>query len=327
MSNQKTVLITGGAGFIGSHVAKALFKEGYTPVVYDNLQHGHAEFVKWGPLVQGDLNDPLKLMATLQTYAPIGVIHMAALTDLRVSMQDPASYYRVNLAGSLTLLEAMEKCGIRFCIFSSTAAIFGIPEKMPIDETSTENPISPYGRSKWMVEQILKDFEMAYGLRFASLRYFNAAGADPDGELGENHSPPSHLIPIVIDKVLSKKEPLSVFGTDHPTKDGSAVRDYIHVSDLADAHVKALQYIISNDTSLFLNLGSGNGHSVFEVIQEVETVAQLPVPLSLQKAKAGDPHILICNNTQAKEILNWTPQYSSLAQMVQTSFAWQQKQC
>ena len=315
MSKEKTILVTGGAGFIGSHVAKALHQAGYLPVVYDNLEKGHSSFVKWGPLIRGDICDKETLKNALKTYAPLGVIHMAALTDLRVSIQDPASYYRVNLSGSLTLLEAMKETGIGYCIFSSTAAIFGIPEKTPVDETAKENPISPYGHSKWMVEQLLKDFERAYGLRFASLRYFNAAGADPEGELGESHSPPSHLIPIILDKLT-----LSIFG------DGSAVRDYIHVSDLAEAHVKALEYIIKHETSLFLNLGAGKGHSVLDVVHAVEKITQRSVSLSLEKARAGDPHTLICSNLKAQQTLNWAPRHSSLETLVATSYAWQQKQ-
>lgn len=315
MSNEKTILVTGGAGFIGSHVSKALHQAGYLPVVYDNLEKGHPSFVKWGPLVKGDICDKETLQDTLKTYAPLGVIHMAALTDLRVSIKDPSSYYRVNLSGSLTLLEAMQEARVRYCIFSSTAAIFGIPETTPIDETAKENPISPYGRSKWMVEQILKDFEKAYGLCFASLRYFNAAGADPEGELGESHSPPSHLIPIILDNLT-----LSIFG------DGSAIRDYIHVSDLALAHVKALEYIIKHNTSLFLNLGTGTGHSVLDVVRAVEKTTKRPVSLSFEDARPGDPPTLICSNLKAKKTLNWAPQHSSLETLVATSYAWQQKE-
>jgi UDP-arabinose 4-epimerase len=325
MPNRKAILVTGGAGFIGSHVCKSLAKAGYLPVVYDNLSSGRADFVKWGPLVIGDIRDENGLLKAFKTYAPLGVIHMAALIDLRASMKDPASYYDVNLAGSITLFKAMQKEGIHHCIFSSTAAIFGIPENSLINELTPENPMSPYGRSKWMVEQVLKDFGASTPLRFVSLRYFNAAGADPEGEIGETHSPPSHLIPIVLDKGLSDK-PFSLFGQHYPTRDGSAIRDYVHVTDLAEAHVKALEYLREQSTSLLVNLGSGHGYTVLEVVKEVEKITGKTIALSIEEPKAGDPPALVCHPLMAQKILGWIPKYSSLSTMVETSYAWQKKQ-
>ncbi len=316
----KTVLVTGGAGYIGSHACKALAIAGYTPVVYDNLSTGHAYAVKWGPFVQGDLKDQDKLRATFETYKPVAVMHFAALALVAESVANPAKYYRNNVANTLSLLEMMHEFEIKKLIFSSTCATYGNPLFSPISEKHPQNPINPYGKTKLMIEEMLKDFEAAYGLQSVILRYFNAAGADLDTQIGENHTPETHLIPNVILAALGQKPEIVVYGTDFDTRDGSAVRDYIHVNDLAEAHVAAL----SLDKSDQINLGTGTGHSVFEVIKAVEQHCGKAIPMRLEHRRAGDPATLTADNTKAKELLGWTPKHSDLPALIDSAWKWHQ---
>jgi UDP-arabinose 4-epimerase len=316
----QTVLITGGAGYIGSHTCKALAKAGYIPVVYDNLSTGHEYAVKWGPFIQGDLSDKATLSQAFITHNPIAVIHFAASALVAESVTDPGKYYRNNVASTLCLLETMRDHGVQKLIFSSTCAIYGNPVTIPINEKHPQNPINPYGRSKLMIEQMIADFEAAHGLTAVILRYFNAAGADLETQIGENHAPETHLIPSVIQVALGLNEEVIVYGTDFETKDGSAIRDYIHVQDLADAHVAAL----SCPHSIALNLGTGTGHSVFEVIDAVQKFCGKVLPVRLENRRIGDPSILTADNSKAFEILNWQPQVSDLPSIVESAWKWHQ---
>ncbi|MGD8263581.1 MAG: UDP-glucose 4-epimerase GalE, partial [Desulfobacterales bacterium] len=260
------ILVTGGAGYIGAHACKALSKTGYTPITYDNLVYGHRSAVKWGPLEEGDISDRQRLESVIDKYKPMAVMHFAAYAYVGESVDNPSKYYHNNVAGSLTLLETMRQCGIDKIIFSSTCATYGMPEQIPITEDHPQNPINPYGRSKLMIEWMLDDFAHAYGLKYVSLRYFNAAGANPDAEIGENHDPETHLIPLVLDVALGRRNHLEIFGTDYDTTDGTCIRDYIHVTDLADAHLLALKYLLDGGQRNVFNLGNGNGFSVREVV-------------------------------------------------------------
>ena len=319
---QETIFVTGGAGYIGSHTCKELAKEGFLPVVYDNLSTGHAYAVKWGPFVEGDLNDRAKLDAALALYQPKAVLHFAANALVIESMSDPAKYYNNNVGSTLSLLQAMRAQNIYKLVLSSTCATYGTPHFTPITEEHPQLPINPYGRSKLMLEQILDDFEMAYNFRSVRLRYFNAAGADPETEIGEDHLIETHLIPSIIQTVLKVREDLSVYGSDFPTQDGSAVRDYTHVKDLAKAHVLAVKYLLANEKSLSLNLGTGQGYSVFEIIEAVERHCNLKVPLQVKAKRAGEPAILVASALKAKEVLGWTPEYSDLKTLIASAWKW-----
>lgn len=316
----QTILVTGGAGYIGSHTCKALAKAGFTPVVYDNLSTGHAYAVKWGPFVQGDLNDKAKLHEAFLTYKPIAVMHFAASALVSESMIDPGKYYRNNVANTLSLLETMRDHGVKKLVFSSTCATYGNPVSMPITEKHPQNPINPYGRSKLMIEQMIADFEAAHGLTAVILRYFNAAGADLQTQVGENHDPETHLIPAIIQAALGLKKEVVVYGTDFDTKDGSAIRDYIHVEDLASAHVAAL----SCERSVALNLGTGIGYSVFEVIDAVQKFCGKILPVRLENRRPGDPSTLTADNTKACQTLNWQPKASDLPTLVESAWKWHQ---
>lgn len=318
----KSVLVTGGAGYIGSHACKALAQAGYLPIACDNLVYGHPWAVKWGPLEQGDIADRAWLDELIVRYRPVAVMHFAAYAYVGESVQDPGKYYRNNVAGTLTLLEALRDHQVRNCIFSSTCATFGIPAVMPIDEATPQVPINPYGASKLMIERILADFEAAHELRYLSLRYFNAAGADPDGEIGEDHDPESHLIPLAIRAAQQGSPSLSIFGTDYDTPDGTAVRDYIHVTDLAQAHALALQDLLAGGASGALNLGTGTGFSVHEVIDTVREISGAEVPIEEAARRVGDPPVLIADPALAIQRLNWRPQHSSLTQIVETAWYW-----
>jgi len=264
------ILVTGGAGYIGSHICKALAQKGYIPVTLDNLSLGHKWAVKWGPFVEGDISDREHLNSLCKKYQFQGVIHLAALSDVRESHHRPLSFYRNNVGGSLTLLEVIKEYRVPFLVLSSSCSVYGMPEQIPIEESHPKIPISPYGISKWMVEQILQSTSHTHGIKSATLRYFNAAGADLDGEIGEVHDPETHLIPLLFQTALKKRPSFTLFGDDHDTPDGTPVRDFIHVTDLADAHVKALEYLIEKGVNLTLNLGVGKGYSVREVIRAVE---------------------------------------------------------
>jgi UDP-glucose-4-epimerase GalE len=323
--SQKSILVTGGAGYIGAHACKALARTGYTPVAYDNLVYGHAESVKWGPLEEGDIGDHRRLEAVLQKYKPTAVMHFAAYAYVGESVEDPAKYYRNNVAGTLSLLESMRRCDINRIIFSSTCATYGMPEQIPLLENHPQYPINPYGRSKLMIEWILQDFATAYGLRYISLRYFNAAGADPDGETGENHTPETHLIPLVLDVALEIRNHLEIFGTDYDTADGTCIRDYIHVTDLADAHLLALEYLRDGGKSDVFNLGNGNGFSVREVISTAKELTGRDIPYVESKRRPGDPPVLIGTSDKIRKILGWDPVYNSLNQIIDTAWRWHNK--
>lgn len=321
----KTVLVTGGAGYIGAHTCKALATAGITPVVYDNLSSGHADAVLWGPLEQGDILDRDRLDQVISAHAPSAIVHFAAFSYVGESVSDPGKYYRNNVMGSLSLLEAARDHGIDQFVLSSTSATYGIPARMPIDEGAPQVPINPYGQSKLMVEAMLRDFEAAHGIRWMALRYFNAAGADPDGQVGENHDPETHLIPLVLDAASGRRDAITVFGTDYNTRDGTCVRDYIHVDDLASAHVKAVQALDQGHPARAYNLGNGQGYSVQEVIEAAERVTGLKIPVCHGERRAGDPERLISDASRAREELNWVPTYTDLDDILGTAWAWHQK--
>ena len=320
-----TVLVTGGAGYIGSHTCKALAHAGYLPVVYDNLLHGHAWAAKWGPLEVGDIRDRSKLTDVFARYNPTSVLHFAGLAYVGESVLDPGRYYEFNVGGSLALVQAMREHGINRIVFSSSCATYGVPEKLPIDEETPQRPISPYGASKLMVERILVDFERAHGICSTALRYFNAAGADADGELGECHDPETHLIPLVLGAASGRRPPLSVFGTDYDTPDGTCVRDYIHVADLAAAHVLALRALEQGTARGAYNLGAGRGFSVREVIAAAARATGLDVPFSACPRRPGDPAVLVSDATKARAELNWQPKCSDLDAIIRSAWAWHQR--
>jgi len=316
------VLVTGGAGYIGSHACKALAAADLTPVVYDNLVYGHDWAVKWGPLERGDINDRARLDEVIRIHRPQAVLHFAAYAYVGESVTDPGKYYRNNVAGTLTLLEAMRDHAIPHIVFSSTCATYGIPEALPITETTPQRPINPYGQSKLMVEQILSDFARAHGIGWTALRYFNAAGADPDVEIGESHDPETHLIPLVFDAAFGLREAITIHGTDYDTADGTCIRDYVHVSDLADAHVKALSALQSGAASGAFNLGTDRGHSVRAVIRAVEQATGRPVPVIEGPRREGDPATLVADASRARSLLDWTPRFVELAEIVETANRW-----
>jgi UDP-arabinose 4-epimerase len=316
------VLVFGGAGYIGSHVCKALKKAGFIPVVFDNFSSGHRWAVQWGPYVEGDILNLSLLNKILLHYCPIGIIHLASLIDVRESVANPTKYFQTNVGGSLALLQAVLAQGIRPIVFSSSAAVYGAPKTTPIPESHPKNPVSPYGRTKLIVEELLSDLFHAHGLPSISLRYFNAAGADPEGEIGESHNPETHLIPSSLLAALKKRPPLAIYGTDHATADGTAIRDYIHVTDLADAHVKALQHLLRHPTALSLNLGTGQGYSVHHVLALAQEVAKCPIPNTIGPKNSSDPPILVAEAQQARTLLHWEPRYSSLPTILETAWQW-----
>lgn len=319
--NEK-ILIVGGAGYIGSHTNKFLRQKGLETIVFDNLVYGHREFVKWGEFVLGDLADKEHLRLCFKKYPIEAVMHFSAFAYVGESVVNPAKYYQNNVVNTLNLLEVMREYGVKYFIFSSTCATYGIPETIPITESHPQRPISPYGKSKLMIEQILKDYDLAYGIRHINLRYFNAAGADPEGEIGESHDPETHLIPLAISAALGITNGIQIFGTDYPTKDGTCIRDYIHVADLADAHVKALEYLYATDQSDAFNLGNGNGYSVKEVIDTVRCIAKKGFQIIEAERREGDPPVLISGMEKAKDILGWTPRFSQIDEIVETAFRW-----
>ncbi len=316
------VLVTGGAGYIGSHACKALHHAGYAPVAYDNLVYGHRRAARWGPLEVGDIADKDRLGKVFQQYQPVAVLHFAAFAYVGESVNDPGKYYRNNVAGSLSLFEVMCSHEVKKIVFSSTCATYGYPVKIPISESHVQRPVSPYGASKHMVERILQDYAKAYGLRSISLRYFNAAGADPDGETGEAHDPETHLIPLVLDAIAGKRGPLTVFGDDYDTADGTCIRDYIHVTDLADAHLRALHMLDEHDGAGAYNLGNGTGFSVREVMEVAERVTGQAVPFRVGKRRAGDPAMLVADASRAIDGLGWQPKYAAMEDMVETAWRW-----
>jgi UDP-glucose 4-epimerase len=316
------ILIAGGAGYIGSHVNKLLNKKGYKTVVFDNLICGHREFVKWGNFIFGDLADREQIHHCFKKYPIDAVMHFSAFAYAGESVSDPAKYYVNNVSNTLNLLEAMREYNVRHFIFSSTCATYGIPSEIPITEDTPQRPINPYGRSKLMIEEIIRDYDTAYGIRHINLRYFNAAGADPEGEIGEKHDPETHLIPLTIYAALGINEEIRIFGTDYPTKDGTCIRDYIHVMDLADAHVRALEYLKERRRSDSFNLGNGNGYSVREVIDIVREISGEDFKVRESERREGDPHVLISSSKKAMEILGWRPQYPGIEFIIETAWRW-----
>lgn len=315
------ILVVGGAGYIGSHTCLELSKRGFLPIVYDNLSNGHGEFVKWGPLERGDIRDRERLDEVMRTYQPAAILHFAALIEVGESVKDPVSFYDNNVIGSLTLLSAAQAAGIKAFVFSSTCATYGLPEMVPIDEQHRQAPINPYGRTKWIVEQALKDYDQYNQFRSVILRYFNAAGADFDCRVGEWHTPETHAIPLAIDAGLGRREGFKVFGSDYETRDGTCVRDYIHVLDLADAHVRAVEYLLKDGPSVELNLGTGTGTTVKELLSAIEDVSGRPFPVEYIGRREGDSHTLVANNDKARDVLGWVPRYE-LKDIIQSAWKW-----
>jgi UDP-glucose-4-epimerase GalE len=320
------VLVCGGAGYIGSHTVKNLIGEGYEVVILDNLSSGRRELLLGGEFIQADLADRGALRSAFRAHDFEAVLHFASLIQVGESYRDPQKYYLQNLLTSLNLLEAMLEAGVKRLIFSSSAAVYGIPETIPIPESHPLNPFNPYGRTKFFVEQIMRDYEAAYGLKFISLRYFNAAGADPDGRLGEMHSPETHLIPNALLTVLGRRTSLDLFGNDFPTPDGTAIRDYIHVTDLAAAHVSALGRLVDAPAGDFINLGTNQGYSVLEVIRAIETVTGTQVPYEVRPRRQGDVPVLLASREKAERVLGWTPRHSGLEEIIETAWRWHKKQ-
>lgn len=321
----RTVLVTGGAGYIGSHTCKALARAGYLPVTYDNLVYGHRWAVQWGPFVKGDLADKELLLKVLRDYDVAAVVHFAAYAYVDESMHDPAKYFRNNVANTLHLLEAMQAKGVRHVVFSSTCATYGLPQKVPISEEHPLGPVNPYGESKLFVERVLYWYGVAHELRSVALRYFNAAGADPEVETGEDHTPETHLIPLVIQTALGQRPYVEIYGTDYPTHDGTAIRDYIHVTDLSAAHVAALEYLLKGGPSTALNLGAGKGYTVREVIEAVKRTSSHRVPIQEAPRRPGDPPMLVADASRARGLLEWQPHYSGLDTIVETAWRWHEQ--
>jgi UDP-glucose-4-epimerase GalE len=327
MNGEETmkVLVTGGAGYIGSHAAKALAKAGHEPLVLDNLSTGHRWAVKWGPLLEWDLADTELLPQFLEKERVEAVLHFAASLMVGESVKEPRKYYWNNVVNTLRLLDSMLEAGVKRIVFSSSAATYGNPQQVPIPEDHPKLPINPYGETKLAMERVLRWYGDAYGIKWVALRYFNAAGADPDGELGESHDPEAHLIPLTIKAALGQRSQVEIYGTDYPTPDGTAVRDYIHVTDLADAHVRALGYLAAGGESLALNLGTGHGYSVREVITAVGKVSAKPVPFREGPRRAGDPPVLVADARLAGSLLGWKPQYSELETIAENAWKWHLK--
>lgn len=319
------ILVCGGAGYIGSHINKQLNEEGYDTIVFDNLVYGHKEAVKWGKFVKGDLSKIDDIEAVFNQYKIDAVFHFAAYAYVGESVNEPEKYYYNNVVNTLNLLKVMKKHGCNRIIFSSTCATYGEPAKVPITEDMPQNPINPYGATKLMIERVFKDYNKAYGLNFVALRYFNAAGADPECELGESHNPETHIIPLVLDAASGQREDIKVFGTDYDTPDGSCIRDYIHVTDLASAHLLALHYLENGKPSDFFNLGNERGTSVLEVVDSVKRVTGKDFKVTLAPRRSGDPAILVGSSEKAKKILGWKPEYSDIDTIVTHAWKWHEK--
>lgn len=320
------LLIAGGAGYIGSHVCKAVAEAGYLPVTYDNLSSGHSWAVRWGPLEGGDLLDAGRLDEVMRKYRPEAVIHLAGLIVSSESVSDPAQYYTNNVSGSIGLLDAMRRNGVARIVFSSSAAVYGEPEAAePMPETHPQQPLNPYGTSKLMIERVLQDYARAYNMHSVSLRYFNAAGADADGEIGEAHPVETHLIPLVLDVAAGRRHQIAIYGDDYTTKDGTCIRDYIHVSDLAEAHVLALRYLDRSVGAHAFNLGNGEGTTVREVIDIARKVTGAAIPLRVEPRRPGDPAVLLADAARARSVLGWVPRYHTLDSMVASAWTWHQR--
>ncbi len=321
----KNILIVGGAGYIGSHTNKVLNASGYKTVVFDNLCTGHRRLARWGEFFKGDLGKPADLARCFNKYRVSAVMHFAAFAAVGESMADPAKYYRNNVANTLNLLDAMRAAGVKNLIFSSSAATYGEPVKVPLTEIHPQNPINPYGRTKLMMEQAMADYGEAYGIKHIALRYFNAAGADPDGETGELHDPETHLIPLALDAAAGRGKGLKVFGGDYKTPDGTCLRDYIHVMDLAQAHLLALKYLEKGGKSGGFNLGNGKGFSVREVISVAEKITGRKIITVMAPRRAGDPAVLVASSSKARKVLGWTPKYAALETIITHAWQWHRK--
>lgn len=318
------ILVTGGAGYIGSHACKLLKAAGHDPIAFDNLSTGWRAAVKFGPLIEGDLLDPAALAAAFADARADAVMHFAALSNVGESVKDPALYWRNNAAGSLNLLTAMRDAGVDCIVFSSTAATYGEPDQDPITEDAPQKPINPYGASKLAVESMLDDFGRSHGLRSIAFRYFNVAGADPEAEIGEDHRPETHLVPLVLDAAAGARDAITVFGDDYPTPDGTCIRDYVHVIDLIEAHILGLDHLLAGGGNLRLNLGTGHGFSVRQVIDAAEATLDQTIPQAEGARRGGDPARLVCDGRRAMEMLGWAPTRSSLPQMIGDAWRWRE---
>jgi len=321
----KKILVAGGAGYVGSHTVKELLKQGYEVIVFDNLSTGKKEFVLGGELIVGDLMDKRLLLEVFKDNDIAAVFHFASLIQVGESYLHPQKYYNQNLITSLHLLDAMLETNVKYFIFSSSAAVYGIPQQIPIPESHPLAPFNPYGQTKFFVEKILEEYDRAYGLKFISLRYFNAAGADPEGKLGERHEPETHLIPNLLLHLIGKKKNLDIFGTDFPTPDGTAIRDYIHVTDLAAAHVLALKALLDTPRSEFINLGTNKGYSVLEVVKKAEEVTGKKVVFQKKPRRLGDVPILLASKEKAEQLLGWKLNFSEIETIIETAWNWHRK--
>ncbi|MBL7961299.1 UDP-glucose 4-epimerase GalE [bacterium] len=324
MKTNSTILVTGGAGYIGSHAVRQLKKAGYNTLVLDNLVYGHSEFVDSNELITGDLSDKHLLTKIFSEHKIAAVMHFAAYALVGESVINPSKYYSNNVVCTMNLLDAMIEHDVKKIIFSSTCATYGEPVEIPMTENHPQSPINPYGRTKLIVETILRDYDTAYELKSVCLRYFNAAGADPDGGIGEDHDPETHLIPLVLDAALGIRPTITVFGHDYPTEDGTCIRDYIHVTDLADAHILALKYLSETGKSDVFNLGNGNGFSVNNVIDTANKITGKAIPVTRGARRAGDPAVLIGSSEKASRVLGWKPKFDSLDQIISTAWNWHQ---
>lgn len=320
--DSKKVLVTGGAGYIGSHACKALAQAGYQPITFDNLSRGNRVAVKWGPLEIGDIRDRAAVLKVLKTHEPVAILHFAALAYVGESVTHPLEYYDNNLLGSLSLIQASVAAGIEALVFSSTCATYGAPRQQLIDESHPQQPINPYGQSKLCVEQILRDVGHATRLRYMNLRYFNAAGADSEAEIGEMHDPETHLIPLAIAAASGSAPGFTIYGSDYDTPDGTCVRDYIHVSDLARAHVLGLKYLLDGNDSVSLNLGTGVGFSNREVVEKIDELSGAHIRIQYGARRAGDPASLVANPARASTLLGWVPEQSDIDNIVRTAWNW-----
>ncbi|QLF71721.1 UDP-glucose 4-epimerase GalE (plasmid) [Peteryoungia desertarenae] len=315
------ILVVGGAGYIGSHTCLALAERGYLPVVYDNFTSGHPEFVKWGPAEQGDIRDRARLAEVLRNYQPKAVLHFAGLIEVGQSFREPEHFYDVNVSGTLSLLQALSEANIKNFVFSSTCATYGDPEYLPLDEKHNQKPVNPYGRTKYIVEQALSDLSSCGRMRSVVLRYFNAAGADSESRVGERHMPETHAIPLAIETALGRREFFSVFGDDYDTRDGTCVRDYVHVNDLADAHVRAVEYLLNGGDTIAVNLGTGNGTTVKELISAIEKISGRSMNIKHAKRRPGDPPSLVASNRLAYEVLGWEPKLD-IDDIIRSAWKW-----
>jgi UDP-arabinose 4-epimerase len=318
----KTILVTGGAGFVGSHACKALSRAGYLPVTFDNLERGHEWAVKWGPLERGDLRNEKDLLRVFDAWRPWAIMHFAAYAYVGESVTEPGKYYDNNVGGTAKLLEACAAFGCEKVVFSSSCATYGVPERLPLKEDDAQDPVSPYGHTKLAAERMLKAAETAHGLRHVALRYFNAAGADPDGELGELHQPETHLIPLILFAAMGRERSIKIFGNDYPTPDGTCIRDYVHVSDLADAHVAAIEWLAAGHASDSFNLGIGRGFSVAEVVTTCEKVTGLSVRTEMCPRRPGDPPVLVSDSGKARAMLGWTPKFPDIDAQILHAWTW-----